>query len=42
MFPVGREGTRFVDFCIIVADVSGLAFVKVPMKLNVVGNFVEK
>ena len=42
MFPGGGVATSFVEFCIILAQVPGLSFVKVSMKLNVVRNFEEK
>ena len=40
--PVGSVGTWFVEFCIIVAQVSVLSSVKISIKLNVVRNLVEK
>ena len=42
MFPVGRVAKLFVEFCIMVAQESGLSFVKISMKSNVVRIFVEK
>ena len=42
MCPVGNVAIWFVENCIIVAQVSGLSYVKTSIKLNVVQNLVEK
>ena len=40
--PVGRVAILFEEFCIMVAQVSGLSSVQTSVKLNVVRNLVEK
>ena len=42
MCPVGTVSTWLEEFNMIVAQVSGLSYVKTSMKLNVVQSLVEK
>ena len=42
MSPVGNVAIWFVEFCIIVAQVSGLSIAKTFEKLKVVQKLVEK